>query len=221
MKYVFIILFLFLRFISNAQGDSASLPPQHLYGFYLRSGETVVHTVAVENIRGAKPFVVELEAAKRRVDYDSWNKSGCFAPTGFLLSYFNFNSSILGKGAALSYFIRPAYRIGNRLTAYYQAGIGLDYLSKPYNETTHPANRNYSLYVNPYMHIGAGISYQPAKHVILTVNGVFIIPLTAKYDNLIRALTGKPQQLVYGTRHQMLTYRNTNVIEKSNIPAAN
>ncbi len=173
MKYLTIIVFLLQSVLSNAQPDTASLPPQHLYGLYLRSGETVVHTVAVENIRGAKPFVLELEAAKRKIDFDSWNKSGCFAPDGFLFNYFNFHTPILGHGAALSYFIRPTYRIGNRLTAYYQAGIGVDYLSNPYDEITHATNRNYSLYINPDMHIGVGISYQPARHFIVTVNGVF------------------------------------------------
>jgi hypothetical protein len=173
MKFFALIFLLVNATPCLAQTDTTSPLPQTLYGIYFRTGETVVHTVAVQNIKGVQPVVIEFEAAKRKIDYNSWNKSGCFAPTGFLISYFDFNTSVLDYGAALSYFIKPTYRIGNRLTAYYQAGIGVDYLTKPYNEITHPTNRNYSLHINPYMHVGVGFSYQLVRHFIVTINGVF------------------------------------------------
>lgn len=173
MKYFLVILSLIFCNNGFGQTDTTTPLPQHLYGLYIRSGETIVHTVAVENIRGAKPFLVELETAKRNIDFNSWNKSGLFAATGFLLSYFKFHTTVLGSGAALSYFIRPTYRIGNRLTAYYQAGIGADYLTNPYSETNNPINRNYSQRINPYMHVGIGLGYQPAPHFIITANGFF------------------------------------------------
>ncbi len=173
MKFFFAAIFFFAFGKCFSQADTSAQPLQSVFSLQARIGETIAHTVAARNIKGAHPYGLELQLAHRNINYGSWNRSGAFITSGLMLNYFNFDLSILGHGTMLSYFIQPEYRIGNRLLAYYRAGIGADYLSNPSNVETNPTNRTYSQHINPYMHVGIGFSYRFADHFSITANGAF------------------------------------------------
>lgn len=156
-----------------SQVDTSVQPLQTVFSLQARSGETIAHTVAARNIQGAHPYGGELQLAHRNISFSSWNRTGAFITRGLMLNYFDFDLPILGRGAMLSYFIQPEYRIGNRFSAYYRAGFGIDYLSNPSNTETNPTNRTYSQHINPYMHAGIGVSYRFTNHFSLTANGAF------------------------------------------------
>ena len=156
-----------------SQVDTSILPLQTVISLQARTGETIAHTQAALNIKGAHPYGLELQLAHRSISYNSWNKTGAFITRGLMLNYFNFDLPILGQGAMVSYFIQPEYRIGNRFTAYYRAGFGIDYLSNPSDVIKNPINRTYSQHINPYMQVGIGLGYRLTNHFSLIVNGVF------------------------------------------------
>ncbi len=168
MKYLFIVLF-FVVCTANAQSDSILTS----YGASYVWGETLVHTKAVENIRGAKPTGFAFEIAKERRTFKDWNLATAFVKTGFSFNYVNYNSPIVGEGFIVSRFIQPNYRISKNLSANIRASIGIAYLTKPNIDGKNITNNNYSLYINPYLHIGVGASYNVSKHISIAAHANF------------------------------------------------
>jgi Lipid A 3-O-deacylase (PagL) len=168
MKYVLIFLVAICNY-SFAQSDSAITS----YGISYVWGKTLVHTTAVENIRGAKPTGFAFEIAKERRAFNDWNLATAFVKTGYAFNYINYNSPIVGEGFIVSRFIQPNYRLSNNLSVNMRASIGLAYLTKPNTNGKNTTNNNYSLYVNPYLHIGGGISYNVSKHINIEAQANF------------------------------------------------
>lgn len=160
MRCFFVSVSILFSITLSAQKDSV----QTSYGIKAYAGQVFVHTNAVNNIKGAKPFGLEFEIAKQQTSFKSWNLSSAYVKSGWALAYFNYNNTIAGKGIIASRFIEPQYRISNNLQFLLKASIGATYLSNPNNAIKNPMNNNYSLHLNPYLHIGAGFSYHLSKH---------------------------------------------------------
>ncbi len=158
-----------------AQSDTIIAQPksQNIFAFSANTGNVLIHTDAVENIRGAKPFGFSIEVSKQQVSQASFNKSSAYARFGWQLSYYNFNTPILGNGTVINYFLQPIYKLTNRLQFSYRASIGAAYLSNPYNVETHSENQNYSSYIVPYLHIGAALGYRISNHLAVELNTNF------------------------------------------------
>ena len=158
-----IILALSLGSCLQAIAQNGSM--QYNYGVKLYSGKTVVHTPSVKNIADAKPFGVEIEVAKHRTDFASYNISSAYVKTGWALSYFNYNLPLLGYGVIASRFIEPQYRIFKKLQFGVRASAGIAYLSNPNDADKNPENNNYALHINPYLHLGTSLNLQVSKHI--------------------------------------------------------
>jgi hypothetical protein len=160
MKATFLYLSFFIAIAVTAQRDSV----QKSFGVKLYAGKVFVHSDAVKNIKGAEPYGIELEFAKQQTNYSSWNQSSAYVKSGWALAYFNYDNSIVGYGVIASRFIEPQYRITNNLLFLLKASIGAAYLSNPNDDVKNPTNYNYSLHLNPYLHIGAGLNLHLSKH---------------------------------------------------------
>lgn len=159
VKYPFLLLALMMG-RASAQTDSV----QSSFGLKLYYGQVYVHTNAVKNIEGARPYGFELELARQQTSYKSWNLASAYVKSGWVLAYFNFDNSIVGNGFIASRFIEPQYRVTNNLQFLLKASIGAAYLSNPNDAMKNPANYNYSLHLNPYLHIGAGLNLHLSGH---------------------------------------------------------
>ena len=176
--YLFFYIYIF-QFLGNvatfAQSNTViSQPkPENIFAFGTNMGNVLIHTNAVENIRGAKPFGISIEASKQQIDQTSFNKSSAYARFGWQLIYYNFNTPILGNGTIINYFLQPIYRLTNRVQFGFRASIGAAYLNSPYNAETHPENQNYSSQIVPYMHLGAAVGYRISNHLTVELNTNF------------------------------------------------
>lgn len=159
----------FVSYYSFSQNDSV----QKAVTLHVLAGQVHVHTNSVRNVKGTKSFGVQVDIAKQSTSFQQWNLSGSFVKTGWSLEFVNFNNSILGHGFIASRFIEPQYRISNHLQFLVRASLGIDYLSNPNNQLTNPTNNNYSLYINPYLHIGSGLQYQFSKNAAIGLAGNF------------------------------------------------
>ncbi len=130
-------------------------------------GQIYIHTRSVSNVRGARPLGVEFEYSKQQISDSIYNLCDCYPRTGLVAGYFNFDNSILGHGAMLSYFIEPTFRLNNRLSFHPRANLGIAYLTNPFDAVKNPTNRSYSLHLNPYMQLGFGASFRLNKNVSL------------------------------------------------------
>ncbi len=138
---------------------------QKIIGFKVDKGNVVIHTDAVKNITGAQPFGISVEFSKQQISQVDFNKSSAYARYGWRLSYWDFDTPILGNGVVLDYFLQPVYKISNRLQFNIRGSIGAAYLSSPYNAATHVDNQNYSQHLTPYLHISSGLGYRVSKHI--------------------------------------------------------
>ena len=169
MKLSFFFALLMVAAMANAQEDSV----QHSYGIKLFTGQVYAHTNAVNNVKGAKPFGLELEVATQQTNFKNFNRSSAYVKSGWALAYFNYNNNILGHGIIASRFIEPQYRITDRLLFLLKASIGAAYLSNPNDGFKNPTNNNYSLHFNPYLHVAGGIDFHVSKHASLAFIGSF------------------------------------------------
>lgn len=132
---------------------------QSVFAIKFHYGSIVIHTPSVKNVAGAKPFGTELEYSKLPMDSVSFKKCNCFPRNGIALSYFNFNSAILGQGTMLSYFIEPSYNINKKIHFNLRGAAGLVYATKPFNEIKYPENKSYTTHINPYLQVGLGLGF--------------------------------------------------------------
>ena len=174
-RYFFAVFFGLLSLGVMAQNDTTfHMPkPENVYAFTTDFGNVVVHTDAVKNISGAKPFGFSVEISKQQINQTSFNKSNAFARFGWQLAYYNFNTPVLGNGTIINYFLQPVYKISNRLQFSFRASVGAGYLSKPYNVNDHPENQNYSSYIVPYLHVGTAVGYRLTRHFQVEVSTNF------------------------------------------------
>ena len=174
-------LFLFLLLL--AINGTAQFSPEYnksspagiVYGFRTDYGSTVVHTPAVKDIGGAKPFGLGFEISKQARDSATYHLCSAFPRVGLQLQYFHYDTWILGNSAIASYFIQPVYRLNDRVNFFYRASIGVSYSDHPYD--TDPLkdtlNQNYSLRINPYLQLASGLGFRIDKHLSLDVTGTF------------------------------------------------
>ncbi len=149
-----------------AQIDSSTQStPKNVFIVGADKGNVVVHTIAVKNITGAKPFGFFIELSKQQINQASYNNTTAYVRYGLQLAYYDFNTPILGNGTIINYYLQPVYRLSNRLQFSYRASFGAAYLSNPYNPTSNIDNKNYSSHIVPYMHIGASLGYRISSHI--------------------------------------------------------
>jgi len=168
------ILLSLTAFLSSFFFVKAQYKPLTVLGAKLHYGTIFVHSDSVKNTGGAMPRGVEIELARQWTDTSLKSKYGCYPRTGWSLSYFDYNTAILGHVINLGYFIQPVFVINNIWQWYYKLGLGLGYLSSPYNVETHPENRSYSLHWNASLQISSGVNFHINKQYSLTAAANFL-----------------------------------------------
>jgi hypothetical protein len=121
------------------------------YGFIL------AHSPAVENTKGSQPYGMELWLTWQRNDQQTWDLCNCYPRKGLLLTYYNYDNTILGHGLIAAYFLEPSYRLGKGVFFSFKGAAGLAYLSNPNHPDRNPANMSYSSTISGYLMIGTGI----------------------------------------------------------------
>lgn len=147
-----------------ALGQTDSLPalgkpkPKDLFatGIGLQHGFIFAHSEEVENTKGNRPTGVEAVVSWQRTDSAIWSLCNCFPRRGFLLSYYDYDNRVLGRGATVAHFLEPLYRISNRTFFAFKGAMGLSYLTNPFDSVKNPFNRSYSTRINGYLLVGVG-----------------------------------------------------------------
>lgn len=120
-------------------------------------GFIFAHSSAVQNTKGARPIGVELSLGWQKNNSGTWNLCNCFPQTGIMLSYYNYDSKILGKSLGAAYFLEPFYRLGKNTFFSFKGSAGLIYLTNPFDSIRNPANQSYSTGISGYLSVGLGL----------------------------------------------------------------
>ncbi len=153
-----------------SQKDSSLI---NVIALKLHDGIVFIHTPAIKNIAGSRPYGAALDLSKQSSDSISYQQCNCYPRYGVTLSYFDFDNAILGHAAMISYFIEPSYTISRNLKFSTRAAAGITYASNPYDKIKNPKNNNYETYLNPYLQIGAGFNYNITPHLSIALMGNF------------------------------------------------
>lgn len=130
----------------------------------IQHGFIFAHSEAVQNTSGANPTGVEISLAWQRNDSATWALCNCYPRKGLLLSYYNFDTRILGKGITTAYFLEPVYKLGTNLLFSFKGSTGLTWLTNPFDSTSNPSNQSYSQHLNGYLGVGLGLWFRLNDH---------------------------------------------------------
>lgn len=117
------------------------------------------HTEAVQNTAGARPVGIDLAYTWQRRDKDVVDLCNCYPRKGVILSYFDFNNEVLGRGAMAGWLLEPTYRLSNKLQMHVRGIAGAAWLSNPFDSIKNPTNQSYSTAISAWLAVGWGLSY--------------------------------------------------------------
>ena len=147
------------------QADSTvKRKPVFSVGAGLQHGFIFAHSPEVQNTKGARPTGAELIFSWQRNDEVIWNLCNCYPRKGILISYYDYDTRILGKAFSAAYFLEPSFRINDKLQLSFKVSAGLSYLTNPFDSVKNPGNQSYSTKLSGYLLVGGGIWYKIDKH---------------------------------------------------------
>lgn len=152
----------------------------------LQHGFIFAHSPLVENTKGANPTGIEIGFNWQRNDAASWDLCNCYPRKGLLLSYYDYDTEILGKSIGASYFLEPNYKIGRRKFFFLKGSAGLAYLTNPFDSVKNPGNQSYSAHLSMHIALGLGISFQLNDHWL--ING------SANYQHISNGGLSQPNK---------------------------
>ena len=96
MSRLCILIFLLLiTIVSRAQVDSSTQSTSKIVFIVgADKGNVIIHTIAVKNITGAKPFGFFVELSKQQINQASYNNTTAYVRYGLQLAYYDFNTPI-------------------------------------------------------------------------------------------------------------------------------
>jgi hypothetical protein len=172
VRYFYPILLLSLTGIFSqaqtvTQPDSSSdTRPTNMFstGLGIQHGFIFAHSARVENTKGSNPTGIEMILSWQRNDPMIWNLCNCYPRRGLLLSYYDYDNKVLGKGLTAAYFLEPVYKLGKKTFFSFRASGGFSYLTNPFDSVRHPNNRSYSTKMNAYLLVGLGVWIRLSDH---------------------------------------------------------
>lgn len=137
-------------------------------------GFIIIHSRDVRNIRDSYPIGIEIDFNWHLTSRKAWEYCFCYPRTGFFISFFDYdNPSILGYGLNAVYFIEPFFNVHNKLKFSMRGGLGIDYLSKPYNEKTNPNNMSYSTYISGFLMVALNSHLQINQNLSINLSAIY------------------------------------------------
>jgi hypothetical protein len=129
------------------------------FGATFHYGSVFAHSEAVQNTAGANPMGVELSYTWQRRDKGVVDLCNCYPRQGVVISYFNFDTEILGSGYMAGWMLEPTYRLGDKLQLGIKGIAGLTYMTNPFDSINNPTNQSYSTAISAYLLVGLNFSY--------------------------------------------------------------
>lgn len=180
VRYLLIFMFISLltpyRVISQ-EPDSGSKKYPFVIGLQSHYGSILIHSQAVRQIQNSYPLGLEIDISWHKNKEQQWNNCHCYPRIGLAINYFYYdNPEVLGNGIAAVYYVEPFFRAHKKLSFSVRAGMGITYLTNPYDEVTNPTNQSYSTPVNAFQTLNLALNYKLNKKVNLN--------LSANYNHL-------------------------------------
>lgn len=164
-----LLLVLLQAFALLGQEPGGSGPAPFMVAASLHTGHIIPHSRELVDVSGSRPFGVELDALWLLADERHTRASGLVSRRGAALHLIDFGApELLGRMVSLTPFVEPMIRAQLRLHGSVRLGVGVAYLSRPYDERSNPRNLFYSTAVSFTAMVNAYLHYRLTPRLALT-----------------------------------------------------
>lgn len=142
-------------------------------GYRQHYGFIVPHSKSIRSISYSHPWICEFDIDWLSTTDKSWDICFCYPRLGVSISYVNFdNPEVIGSGFSLVPHIEPFLFYGSKVSLSYRAGLGISYLTNPYDSITNPHNFFYSTHFSfvALVNIALNLSVNDQLHLRLAGN---------------------------------------------------
>lgn len=173
----FFVLFLLINLTLSGNSGGDTLSSYFISGVRFHYGFIFAHTKEVQNVAHSNPIGFQADFSWFLINDKAYNYFNCYPRWGLSLYYWDFcNPEILGKGFNLIFFAEPFFNAHEKLCFSIRPGIGLVYLSNPYNEITNPENSCYSTHFSYVLLLSGTLNYKLSDNLLLNI--------TANYNHI-------------------------------------
>ena len=160
------------NYASNPREDSIKYP--FTIGIKPQYGFIIIHSRSIRGIKDSYPIGIEVDFSWHQNAQQQWDNCHCYPRIGFVINYFYYdNPEILGNGIAALYYIEPFFGAYKKLSLSTRAGIGLTYLTNPYDEISNPHNQSYSTHLSSFLALDFGINYRISDEISINASGSY------------------------------------------------
>lgn len=139
----------------------------------LHSGFIIPHSKELVDVSASRPRALEIDALWLLADERHTRASGLVSRRGLALHLVDFDApDLLGRMVSVTPFVEPMILARHRLHGSVRVGVGLAYLTRPYDPTENPDNLFYSSPVSFMAMVNAYAGYRitPSWEVIAGFN---------------------------------------------------
>lgn len=156
-KYPILLLFLLLSTTLLAQTQQGNPTFVGLRG---HAGFLWIHSKTLAAIGQPYPWGVEVDLGKQFISQKAWDGCNCYPRAGVSLTYWNFDTPVLGHGLTAVAYMEPIYLTQHRFNLSLRWGMGLSYISQPFDSVTNPLNQAYSTRIAFPLAVNLGMYYR-------------------------------------------------------------
>ncbi len=147
--------------VVSAQQVEEKARPQFQVAASAHSGFIIPHSQELVDVSSSHPYGLELDAVWLRADERYSRASGLVTRRGLALHLIDFDApDLLGGMVSVTPYVEPMILPQHRLHGAVRLGVGLAYLSMPYDEETNPDNLFYSSSVSFTAMVNAYLGYR-------------------------------------------------------------
>ncbi|MGM0375778.1 MAG: acyloxyacyl hydrolase [Bacteroidota bacterium] len=155
----------------KASGDEDG--PLLYLGGHIYGGQIEIHSSKIEHFRGIRPVGAGVDLSWKFVSENAYALCQCFPSLGVSLNYWDFGHSSLGHALSSLFYVEPVLFSPFDSEISLKSGLGVSYLSNPYDEETNPQNVTYSTRFSFPLMVGVSFSHPLNEKWSLRLSGMF------------------------------------------------
>jgi len=166
------IVGIFLSIVVKAQEKVANAPIRYL-NTWVYGGKVVVHSSKIEHFRGVSPRGIGIDYEWKYVSEKAYSLCHCYPSIGASLNFWDFGDASLGRALSGLFYVEPVLFSPFNIDISFKGGLGISYLSNPFDETNNPENLTYSTHFSFPLLAGLSFRYQVGERMALRMSGTF------------------------------------------------
>ncbi|MFW5753319.1 MAG: acyloxyacyl hydrolase [Marinilabiliaceae bacterium] len=140
----------------------------HIYG-----GGIEIHSSKIEHFRGVRPVGAGIDLSWKFVSENAYALCQCYPSLGVSINYWDFGHASLGHALSSLFLVEPVLFTPLDSEISLKSGLGVSYLSNPYDEDTNPQNVTYSTRFSFPLMIGLSYTQSLDEKWSLQLSGMF------------------------------------------------